>query len=58
MDTLRAVYSAETIIAPMHVAGFSGQIQLNRSTGQMTRTLAGTNWTGTCKPAEAPVQLF
>ena len=57
-ETLRAVYSADAIVAPMSVAGFSGQIQLDRSTGQMTRTLAGTNWAGACKPAEAPVQLF
>ena len=57
-ETLRAVYSADAIVAPMSVAGFSGQIQLDRSTGEITRTLAGTDYSGTCKPAAAPIQLF
>jgi hypothetical protein len=58
MKTLRAVYSASTIVAPMRIAGFSGQVQIDRSTGQFQRQLAGTNWAGSCVASEKPVQLF
>ena len=58
MQTHRAVYSASTIVAPMRVAGFSGQIQIDRSTGGIKRSLAGTNWSGSCVAADKPVQLF
>ena len=58
MKTHRAVYSASTIVAPMRAAGFNGQIQLNRGTGNIMRSLAGTNWSGSCVASEKPVQLF